>query len=725
MWSWMLRTLAAASAVVVMVGAVGLCAVPVSARTEVVETSLVSVASDGTQAKSGSYSPSVSANGSTVVYTSYAPNLVTGDTNGYPDVFVFDAASRETARVSVASDGTQSNHFSYSPSVSADGSAVVYRSYATNLVTGDTNGVDDVFLFDVGSGVTRRISVASDGTQANGGSYAPSVSGDGSMVVYESHASNLVAGDTNGADDVFVFDVASGVTRRVSVASDGTQANADSDSPSVSADGSRVVYRSDASNLVTGDTNGHRDMFVFDTASGETTLVSVASDGTQADADSWAPSVSGDGSLIAYTSYASNLVAGDTNGFEDVFVFDVGSGVTRRVSVASDGTQAKSGSYEPSVSADGSTVVYSSWASHLVTGETNYAIDVFVFDIASGETTLLSVAPDGGQGNADSWAPSVSGDGSMVVYQSDASNLVAGDTNSVEDIFMTRINRGPDAMGFSVTVAEDVAAGTVLGSVSGSDLDHDPLTYEISAGNAANLFAIGSATGEVTVVKTLDYESASSHALTVIVSDGSLTDASTVTVTVTDVDETQPPLPPPPGDTFTDDDDSIFESDIEWMAAEGITRGCNPPRNDRFCPEGLVTRGQMAAFLVRALDLTDRLQARFVDDDGSVFEADIERLATARITLGCNPPANDRFCPDAQVTRGQMAAFLVRALSYTDSGRGDLFVDDDDSIFEADIDRLGTAGVTRGCNPPTNDRFCPKGNVTRGQMAAFLHRALG
>jgi hypothetical protein len=169
----------------------------------------------------------------------------------------------------------------------------------------------------------------------------------------------------------------------------------------------------------------------------------------------------------------------------------------------------------------------------------------------------------------------------------------------------------------------------------------------------------------------------------------------------------------------------MFAYDISWLASSGITKGCNPPRNSRFCPDTFVTRGQMAAFLVRALGLTDRLDNPFTDDDDSIFEADIERLAAAGITKGCNPSeGNTKFCPDGKVTREQMAAFLVRALHYTDDGGGDLFTDDDDSIFEGDIDRLGTAGVTKGCNPPTNDRYCPSGNVTRGQMAAFLHRAL-
>ena len=179
-------------------------------------------------------------------------------------------------------------------------------------------------------------------------------------------------------------------------------------------------------------------------------------------------------------------------------------------------------------------------------------------------------------------------------------------------------------------------------------------------------------------------------------------------------------------DPFTDDDSSIFEADIEKLAAAGITKGCNPPTNTLFCPNDFVTRGQMAAFLVRALRYTDDGGGDlFIDDDGSVFEADIDRLGTARVTKGCNPPTNDRFCPNDFVTRGQMAAFLVRALGYTNPGTGDSFTDDDDSVFETDIDRRGTAGVTMGCNPPTNNLFCPDSYVTRAHMAALLHRALG
>ena len=180
--------------------------------------------------------------------------------------------------------------------------------------------------------------------------------------------------------------------------------------------------------------------------------------------------------------------------------------------------------------------------------------------------------------------------------------------------------------------------------------------------------------------------------------------------------------------TFTDvPETNIFHDDIQWLAAMEITKGCNPPINDRFCPTDFVTRGQMAAFLVRGLGLTDIEGSGdfFTDDDTSIFETDIDKLYTAGITSGCNPPANDHYCPNANVTRGQMAAFLVRGLGLTDVGTGgDYFTDDDTSIFETDIDKLYAAGITSGCNPPANDHYCPTAYVTREQMAAFLRRGL-
>ena len=172
-------------------------------------------------------------------------------------------------------------------------------------------------------------------------------------------------------------------------------------------------------------------------------------------------------------------------------------------------------------------------------------------------------------------------------------------------------------------------------------------------------------------------------------------------------------------------DASLFFDHVVWLAVEGITYGCNPPANTLFCPTDYVTRGQMAAFLVRARGYTAGTGADlFIDDNGSVFEVSIDRLGTSGVTKGCNPPRNDRFCPESYVTRGQMAAFLARAFALPDLGMHDLFVDDNDSIFAASIDKLGATGVSKGCNPPHNDQFCPNQYVTRQQMAAFISRAM-
>jgi Tol biopolymer transport system component len=396
----------------------------------------VSVASDGTQGNGASALPSISADGRYVAFLSGASNLVPGDTNGVDDVFVHDRLTGQTTRVSVASDGTEGNGHSESPSISADGRYVAFASYASNLVPGDTNGVMDVFVHDRLTGQTTRVSVASDGTQGNGESRYPSISADGRYVAFMSYASNLVPGDTNGVMDVFVHDRLTGQTTRVSVASDGTQGNGDSVSPSISADGRYVAFMSYAYNLVPGDTNGKADVFVHDRLTGQTTRVSVASDGTQGNDGSGGASISANGRYVAFVSGASNLVPGDTNGVDDVFVHDRLTGQTTRVSVASDGTQGNGDSWWPSISADGRYVAFMSWASNLVPGDTNGTWDVFVHDRLTGQTTRVSVASDGTEGNSDSIYPSISADGRYVAFQSWASNLIPRDTNGAWDVFV-------------------------------------------------------------------------------------------------------------------------------------------------------------------------------------------------------------------------------------------------------------------------------------------------
>jgi len=190
-------------------------------------------------------------------------------------------------------------------------------------------------------------------------------------------------------------------------------------------------------------------------------------------------------------------------------------------------------------------------------------------------------------------------------------------------------------------------------------------------------------------------------------------------------DEYGSPSPIPPSGFRDVPPGHLFESDITWLGAAGVTMGCNPPANDLYCPNDVVTREQMATFLVRALDLPPAAISPFLDIGPSVHAANIDALAAAGITRGCNPTANNRFCPNDPVTRGQMAAFLSRALGLSGDMGGTRFTDDDGSVFEMNIEQLAVAGITRGCNPPVNDRFCPESVVTRGQMAAFLHRTVG
>ena len=405
-------------------------------------TERVSVASDGTQGNQESIYDAISVDGRYVAFGSSSTNLVAGDTNGYSDVFVHDRQTGETTRISIASDGTQANANSYRPFISADGRYVAFTSRATNLVSGDTNGFPDVFVHDLQTGETSRDSIASDGTQGNNWSGSSYVSADGRYVAFDSNASNLVNEDTNGYFDSFVHDRQTGETTRISIASDGTQGNEGSSSPSISADGRYVAFHSFASNLVESDTNGYSDVFVHDRQTGETTRISIASDGTQGNEGSSSPSISADGRYVAFHSFASNLVESDTNGAVDVFVHDMQTGETSRDSIASDGTQGNSQSDNPSISADGRYVAFESNASNLVYEDTNVVYDVFVHDSQTGETSRVSIASDGTQGNSASVETSISADGGYVAFLSYASNLVNGDTNGVKDVFVHGLGKG-------------------------------------------------------------------------------------------------------------------------------------------------------------------------------------------------------------------------------------------------------------------------------------------
>jgi len=400
------------------------------------KTERVSVASDGGQGNGYSAAAAISADGRFVAFEAWASTLVRGDTNDASDIFVHDRKTGETERVSVGSGGVQGNDYSFNPSISANGRFVSFASAASNLVENDTNYAGDIFVHDRKTGETERVSVSSDGTQGNFTSFDSAISANGRFVAVASLASNLVPHDTNG-QDIFVHDRKTGETERVSVNSRGVNGSFD---PSISARGRRLAFWSYASDLVEGDTNGATDVFFHDRRTGETERVSVGSEGAEGDGDSFYPSISARGGrFVSFVSFASNLVGNDTNDRRDVFVHDRKTGETERVSVGSGGVQGNDTSFYGSISANGRFVAFDSAASNLVQGDTNGATDVFVHDRKTGETERVSLSSHGVQGTGPSGGSSISANGRFLAFASSASNLVAGDTNDDDDVFV----RGP------------------------------------------------------------------------------------------------------------------------------------------------------------------------------------------------------------------------------------------------------------------------------------------
>jgi Tol biopolymer transport system component len=406
-------------------------------------TTRVSVSSSGAQADGHSLAPALSADGRYVAFYSDASNLVDGDTNGVRDVFVRDQGTRTTTRASVDSTGAQGNGHSFAPAISNDGRLVAFSSNASNLVSGDTNSSDDIFVHDSQSGATARVSVATGGGEANGGSFSPALSADGRFVAFLSDASNLVAGDTNGFRDVFVHDRQTGSTTRVSVDSAGVQGNVGSFSVAINADGRFVAFHSFADNLVPDDANETADVFVHDLLTGQTTRVSVYDGGAEADGDSLRPAISADGRYVAFDSDSTILVWGDVNFVFDVFVHDRLTNTTRRVSLDDSGGEATGLSQRPAMSADGRYVAFYSEASDLVAGDSNGSSDVFVHDRQSGATSRVSIDNGRDQGNGDSLRPAISADGRVVAFDSSASNLAAGDSNRFSDVFVRDLTAAP------------------------------------------------------------------------------------------------------------------------------------------------------------------------------------------------------------------------------------------------------------------------------------------
>ncbi|WP_207462104.1 PD40 domain-containing protein [Azospirillum sp. SYSU D00513] len=477
-------------------------------------TRQVSKAADGTQANGHNTAPSISDDGRYVVFVSDSTNLVAGDTPGARDIIRHDTVTGANVLVSTAFDGTQGNADSYAPKISADGRYVVFHSTASNLVAGDTNGADDVFRKDMQTGTIERLSVATDGSQATGSSQTSAISADGRYVSFFSTATNLVAGDTNASYDIFLRDTQTNTTTRMNVASDGSQSLGSSYSPTISGNGRYVAFSSDGVNLVPGDNNTFADVFVRDTQSTAITRVSLASDGSEADMNVVDPAISADGRYVLFATHASNLSAGDTNNASDVFLRDTQTGMTTLISKASDGAQADGNSLRSAISSDGRYVLFESDASNLVAGDTNAAKDLFLVDRQTNSLTLVSVSQAGAASNGASSLPTMTSDGKFAVYETAASNLVAGDTNGFSDIMLVGLSATEnadhmlsygagdlvDGLGGNDTLTGGVGADTLIGGAGNDSLIGNGGNDRLTGGDGADTFDfVGSGLGTDTI----------------------------------------------------------------------------------------------------------------------------------------------------------------------------------------------------------------------------------
>lgn len=444
------------------------------------ETIRVSVSSTGEEGDDRSFNPSISAHGQYTAFESEASNLVCGDANFASDIFFHSQITGMTYLISAHTSGAQGNDESHRPSITPDGSYIAFDSIADNLVSDDNNDTWDVFIHNILSGSTKRISVDQYGQDPAGGSSAPSISEDGRFVAFQSSAWDLVPGDTNAKNDIFVRDRHLDQTVRVSISSSGDQTDEDCSWPSISPDGRYVAFESYATNLVANDTNYDKDIFVHDTKTGQTVRVSVDSAGVEANHKSEYACMASHG-LVAFDSLASNLVPGDSGGYRDIFVHDLATSQTVRVSVNASGVEGKGDSFNPAITPDGRFVTFCSAAHNLVSGDYNKMMDIFVHDMLTGENVLVSVDSSGVQSNYHCLSfPAISRDGCHVAFVTKADNLVPGDNNFKEDVFlhsrlslMVDTDILPEAGGtvnFTLDAGDDNAGRSylLLGGVTGT-----------------------------------------------------------------------------------------------------------------------------------------------------------------------------------------------------------------------------------------------------------------
>jgi Tol biopolymer transport system component len=434
---------------------------------------LASTSAAGAKGNQDSMQPSLSANGTVVAFDSFATNLHAGDTLDDGDVYVKQLATGGLTLASTDDDGTKGDNSSANASLAGDGSAVAFDSSATNLDPADDDTLADVYVKDLASGGLTLASTSAGGDKGDGSSLSPSLSGTGTFVAFSSASTNLVPADTDATVDIFVKELATGAVTLVSTDDLGTKGNGDSSEASISADGTRVAFTSTSTNLDPADPDGDADVYVKDLLTGDIELASITIAGSKGVGADSTPSLSADGSAVAFSSFSENLDPADTDLAEDVYVKDLDTGSLVLASTSDEGTKGDAGSGAASLSGDGSKVAFHSVATNLDPDHTEAGSDVYVKDLTTMDLALVS--------SPESVRPSLSANGASVAFESTSTILDPGDTDPFVDIYVRELDAGPIEADLGVTIADSpdpVASGQLF-------------TYTVTVTNAGGSDATG------------------------------------------------------------------------------------------------------------------------------------------------------------------------------------------------------------------------------------------
>ena len=423
----------------------------------------------GQQLNSDFIAYGINGDGSAISFSTVDANVIANDTNALEDVFVFNPVTGTVVRGSESSLGAQGGNFSTEAWLSPDGRYLAFQSRAPNLVPSDGDGTNDVFIKDLSTGQTVRVSELGGGLDATSHSEGLSISADGRYALFTTRADNLAVGTTIGRFNIVLRDMTTGAFQLISEDSGGVEGNNNSRGGVISEDGQWAVFRSEASNLVAGDLAGQRDIFIRDLNTWEIRRVTETNTGVESNSATDYFDVSSDGRYVVFSNSSTNLISeSDTNGTSDVFIRDMLTGEISRVSENSQGVQANGQSRAVSISADGRFVVFESMASNLDSTDTNGTWDVFVKDLLTGDLNRVST-----EGNGASTNGQISSDGRFILFKSLASNLAENDSNGTYDLFLAANPLYPDPYiisemtGISVsTIPEALSSLSTLDSCS-------------------------------------------------------------------------------------------------------------------------------------------------------------------------------------------------------------------------------------------------------------------